>query len=86
MGHNDDDVIELRETITSRPSRDVSPGLPTKAWRPHYRPGTEKLRMLDRKINRKFDLFVVVILAVDFVLQGLDKTNVHYAAENSCKW
>jgi hypothetical protein len=84
MGQHDDDTVELRETVTLGP-REARPGH-VGAWRPHYRPATKELKSLDRLINRKLDVFVVVVLVVDFVLQGLDKTNAQFAAENSCKY
>jgi hypothetical protein len=84
MGQHDDDIIELRETVTPRASREVKPEH-LGVWRPHYTPTTAEFKNLDRKINRKLDIFVVFILSLDFVLQGLDHTNTQFAANNSCK-
>jgi hypothetical protein len=74
-------MIEMQSRATSE---EVKPGR-IGAHRPHYQPDTDVQRQLDRSINRKFDIFVVFVLAVDFVLQGIDKTSAGYAAENSCK-
>ena len=84
MGQDDDEIqmIELRSRVTSI---EVKPGQ-IGAWRPYYQPATEEEKLLDRSVNRKLDMFVVFVLAVDFILQGIDKTNAGYAADNSCRW
>ena len=85
MGQNDDTIIELRETVTARTSGEIKQDT-FGARRPHYRPGTDQLKRLDRSINRKFDVFVVFVLAVDFILQGIDKNNAKQAADTSCEY
>jgi hypothetical protein len=39
-----------------------------------YEPKTEEERQLDRRVNLKLDISVVLILAIDFILCGIDKT------------
>ena len=53
------------------------------AVRTHYVPSTEEERRLDKSINLKMDLLVISVLAIDFLLQGIDKTNVGFAAASS---
>jgi len=37
----------------------------------HYRPQTDAERALDKKVNRKLDLIVVTLLAVEFIVSTL---------------
>lgn len=69
---------------------------PTTPQRRGYQPATDEERKLDKKINMKLDCFVIVILALDFLvsvrpfsrsilltfykLQGIDKGNIGNAA------
>ena len=48
-----------------------------------YEPSTEEARVLDKRINLKLDFVVVLVLAIDFVLCGIDKTNIGYVATTS---
>jgi hypothetical protein len=48
-----------------------------------YKPKTEEARLLDKRINLKLDFIVVLVLAIDFVLCGIDKTNIGYVATTS---
>jgi MFS family permease len=84
MGQHDDEIemIELRQMAPS--ARESKQG-PLGAWRPRYQPLTREQKQLDQSINRKFDLFVVFVLSVDFILQGVDKGNAAHAANNTCK-
>lgn len=45
-----------------------------------YEPITAEAKSLDRKINLKLDCIVVLVLALDFILCGIDKTNIGYVA------
>ncbi|KAH8725364.1 major facilitator superfamily domain-containing protein [Phaeosphaeriaceae sp. PMI808] len=45
-----------------------------------YEPKKEEARHLDKRVNLKLDFAVVLILAIDFVLCGIDKTNIGYIA------
>jgi hypothetical protein len=56
------------------------------AVRTHYEPVTEEEKALDKRINLKFDFLVIAILAIDFLLQGIDKSNVGYAAASSSRF
>ncbi|KAF1814247.1 MFS general substrate transporter [Eremomyces bilateralis CBS 781.70] len=59
-------------TIEQRPIR----------WKQHshYEPTTNEERELDRTINLKLDLVVVLILSINFILCGIDKTNIGFVA------
>jgi MFS family permease len=46
----------------------------------HYEPSTAAAKDLDRKVNLKLDFIIVSVLAIDFILCGIDKTNIGYAA------
>jgi hypothetical protein len=48
-----------------------------------YEPKTAEARALDRRVNIKLDFVVVLVLAVDFILCGIDKTNIGYVATTS---
>jgi hypothetical protein len=48
-----------------------------------YEPQTDEARTLDKRVNLKLDVFVVLILAIDFILCGIDKTNIGYVATTS---
>lgn len=48
-----------------------------------YEPRTEEARTLDKRINLKLDFCVVLVLAIDFILCGIDKTNIGYVATTS---
>jgi hypothetical protein len=56
---------------------------PLATARTHYEPASDEQKVLDSRINRKFDLFLVGILAFDFMVQGIDRTNVGFAAASS---
>jgi hypothetical protein len=56
---------------------------PLATARTHYEPANEEQKALDNRINRKLDIFLVGILAFDFMLQGIDRTNVGFAAASS---
>lgn len=56
------------------------------AVRTHYEPVTNEERRLDKSINFKMDVLVISVLAIDFLLQGIDKTNVGFAAASSSKF
>jgi hypothetical protein len=36
----------------------------------HYRPQTEAEKKLDKRVNRKLDLIVVALLAVEFIVSN----------------
>lgn len=48
-----------------------------------YEPKTDEAKALDKRVNLKLDLVVVLILAIDFILCGIDKTNIGYVATTS---
>ncbi|KAL3444672.1 major facilitator superfamily domain-containing protein [Aspergillus insuetus] len=48
--------------------------------RPGYSASTEEEVRLDKRINMKMDLIVVPLLALAFLLQGIDKSNIGNAA------
>ncbi|ORY16997.1 major facilitator superfamily domain-containing protein [Clohesyomyces aquaticus] len=48
-----------------------------------YEPKTEEAKALDRAVNIKLDFIVVLVLAIDFILCGIDKTNIGYVATTS---
>jgi hypothetical protein len=48
-----------------------------------YEPKTDEARTLDKRVNLKLDFAVVLVLAVDFILCGIDKTNIGYVATTS---
>ena len=48
-----------------------------------YEPTTDEEKLLDKAVNRKLDFIVVLILAIDFILCGIDKTNIGYVATTS---
>jgi hypothetical protein len=64
--------------LTSKPD---APPLAT--TRTHYEPVNDEQMVLDASINRKLDIFLVGILAFDFMVQGIDRTNVGFAAASS---
>ncbi|KAH7116123.1 major facilitator superfamily domain-containing protein [Dendryphion nanum] len=45
-----------------------------------YEPITNEDKALDKVVNRKLDFIVVLVLAIDFILCGIDKTNIGYVA------
>ncbi|KAF2673481.1 MFS general substrate transporter [Microthyrium microscopicum] len=51
--------------------------------RVHYQPENEEEARLDKSINFKCDFFIVLVLAIDFLFQGIDKTNVGFAQASS---
>jgi hypothetical protein len=56
---------------------------PLGTLRTHYEPVNEEQKLLDNKINRKLDIFLVGVLALDFMVQGIDRTDVGFAAASS---
>jgi len=46
----------------------------------HYAPATAEEKHLDTRVNAKLDAVVLSILAVSFILCGIDKTNVGFVA------
>lgn len=48
-----------------------------------YEPLTDEAKALDKRINLKLDFIVVLVLAIDFILCGIDKTNIGYVATTS---
>jgi hypothetical protein len=48
-----------------------------------YEPQTEEAKLLDKRVNLKLDFVVVLVLAIDFILCGIDKTNIGYVATTS---
>ncbi|KAL4801819.1 major facilitator superfamily domain-containing protein [Aspergillus unguis] len=49
----------------------------------HYEPVTDEEKALDRRVNLKLDFTLLVILAVGFILLGIDKTNVGFVATST---
>lgn len=45
-----------------------------------YEPTTDEERALDKSLNFKLDTIVVLVCAINFVLQGVDKGNLGNAA------
>jgi hypothetical protein len=48
-----------------------------------YEPKTEEAKQLDKRVNLRLDFIVVLVLAIDFILCGIDKTNIGYVATTS---
>jgi hypothetical protein len=48
-----------------------------------YEPLTDEAKALDKRVNLKLDFIVVLVLAIDFILCGIDKTNIGYVATTS---
>jgi len=48
-----------------------------------YEPSTDDEKALDKRVNLKLDFIVVLVLAIDFILCGIDKTNLGYTATTS---
>jgi hypothetical protein len=48
-----------------------------------YEPLTDEAKALDKRVNLKLDFVVVLMLAIDFILCGIDKTNIGYVATTS---
>lgn len=46
----------------------------------HYTPVTDEEKALDKIINRKLDFSVLLVLAIGFILCGIDKTNIGFVA------
>ncbi|KAL2847202.1 major facilitator superfamily domain-containing protein [Aspergillus pseudoustus] len=49
----------------------------------HYAPMSEEEKALDRRVNLKMDFTLLLILAIGFILLGIDKTNVGFVATSS---
>ncbi|KAK4141786.1 uncharacterized protein C8A04DRAFT_30631 [Dichotomopilus funicola] len=49
----------------------------------HYTPANDAERALDKRVNWKLDFTVLLILAISFILCGIDKTNVGFVATSS---
>ncbi|AEO64589.1 uncharacterized protein THITE_2110885 [Thermothielavioides terrestris NRRL 8126] len=62
-------------------AKNAGPG--SEQFATHYAPAGEAEKHLDRKINSKLDFIVLLILAVSFILCGIDKTNVGFVATSS---
>ncbi|KPI44477.1 putative transporter [Cyphellophora attinorum] len=56
---------------------------PSRASQTFYKAQTDEEKALDRRLNLKLDLIVVAILAVQFILCGIDKTNVGFVATST---
>ena len=67
------DTLEVEET---KPP----PTAPTVA---HYKPANDEEKALDKRINRKLDFTVLAVLAIGFILCGIDKTNVGFVATST---
>ncbi|KAH6842351.1 major facilitator superfamily domain-containing protein [Chaetomium sp. MPI-CAGE-AT-0009] len=49
----------------------------------HYAPVNDDERELDKSVNWKLDVTVLLLLAISFILCGIDKTNVGFVATSS---
>ncbi|KAL4982740.1 major facilitator superfamily domain-containing protein [Aspergillus falconensis] len=49
----------------------------------HYEPISEEEKALDRRVNLKLDFILLLILAIGFILLGVDKTNVGFVATST---
>ncbi|CEO58390.1 hypothetical protein PMG11_03119 [Penicillium brasilianum] len=58
-------------------------GAPVRSTVAHYVPATEEEQALDRKVNLKFDLCIILFLSLGFILLGIDKTNIGYVATST---
>ncbi|KAJ5875286.1 uncharacterized protein N7473_012633 [Penicillium subrubescens] len=56
---------------------------PVRSTVAHYEPVTEEEKALDKRVNLKFDLCVIVFLSLGFILLGIDKTNVGFVATST---
>jgi hypothetical protein len=57
-----------------------------RALRTYYEPVAKDQRKLDVSINRKFDLSIVSVLVIDFVLQAVHRSDISFAAAGSSKF
>jgi hypothetical protein len=55
------------------------------AKRTHYVPSNETEKVLDNSINLKYDVFVLLVLALDMFLQRVDATNIGFIPTGSGK-
>jgi hypothetical protein len=76
-----------RAFVDERAASDVEKTKPELAVRKArgYEPSTKEEKALDKSLNFKLDTIVVVICAVNFVLQGIDKGNIGNAATTKSK-
>jgi MFS family permease len=56
---------------------------PSRASQTFYAAQTDEEKALDKRLNLKLDFIVVAILAVEFILCGIDKTNVGFVATST---
>jgi hypothetical protein len=49
----------------------------------HYQPSNEHERRLDKLVNLKLDFIVVLLLALQFIFCGIDKTNIGFVATST---
>jgi MFS family permease len=56
---------------------------PSRASQTFYAGQTDEEKALDKRLNLKLDFIVVAILAVQFILCGIDKTNVGFVATST---
>ncbi|KAK4150819.1 allantoate transport protein [Chaetomidium leptoderma] len=49
----------------------------------HYAPVNEEEKELDKRVNLKLDFTVLLVLAISFILCGIDKTNIGFVATSS---
>ncbi|KAL4812285.1 major facilitator superfamily domain-containing protein [Aspergillus spinulosporus] len=49
----------------------------------HYEALSEEEKALDRRVNLKLDFILLLILAIGFILLGIDKTNVGFVATST---
>ncbi|KAK0634128.1 major facilitator superfamily domain-containing protein [Immersiella caudata] len=67
------DVLEVEETKPPLTAPTVA----------HYKPANDEEKALDKRINRKLDFTVLAVLAIGFILCGIDKTNVGFVATST---
>jgi hypothetical protein len=89
----EDALFHMSQTEKDRAFVDERDGSDIERTRPQltvrkargYEPSTEEEKALDKSLNFKLDTIVVVICAVNFVLQGIDKGNIGNAATTKSK-
>ncbi|KAL4941789.1 hypothetical protein BDV06DRAFT_235820 [Aspergillus oleicola] len=76
-----DVITSLQDNPSLRDVKDAKKKVVTEVS--HYAPMSEEEKSLDRRLNLKMDFTFLFILAVGFILLGIDKTNVGFVATST---
>ncbi|KAK4160156.1 major facilitator superfamily domain-containing protein [Cladorrhinum sp. PSN259] len=82
MALNDND-IERSRTVETMELDDTKQAELEVRGVTHYTPADEAEKALDKRVNIKLDFTVLLILALSFILCGIDKTNIGFVATSS---